>query len=37
LINHKIAYDAVMKKTPPPSSPFWKVRGEMLPLSSVPA
>jgi len=38
LINHKITYDAVMKKTPLlPLSLFWKVRGAMPPLSGVPA
>jgi len=38
VINYKIAYDAVMKKTPlTPLSLFWKVRGTTPPLSGVPA
>jgi len=38
LINHKIAYDAVMKKTLlPPLSLFCRVRGALPPISGVPA
>jgi len=38
LIKHKIDYDAVMKKTPPPSLyPCWKVMRSMPPLCGIPA